>query len=474
MKNFLRHFRLSENLIAHGNFKTPGSKFLYSFSIIFLLVFSVANAQRNFLSVNNTSNFTAEKKFRPYTKYFEQKDYASDHFATFTSSQNGSWNDINTWGGAGIPGAGDDVVIDADNIVTVDAGAQVRNITINGQLDINNNINLDVNGDFINNGTFNAGGGTASVSFKGGTNNTIGGISSTVFNNIVIDKGSDPSTILESNSSTALLNTGTLTILNGLFEITTGTFQFGGNSQVNIPSTAGIWVHGGALLGGNFTVVNDGWIRVSSGTANFGNSSGNALHIQNRGYFDISGGAVNISGRLENTASTPLLSGIPGNGVSIIGGMINLATVGNNASSTGSFDMSSSSILNMTGGTVVFQNPSTAITPVDLSIIAGGIKSITGGVFQVGPSPGTYRFDAGIPLYNVTVNTNSSLQLVTVNGNPYDLAITNQLTLNGPLSLGNQNLVMGANAPAIAGSLGSGNGMIISGGTGEARKIFSN
>jgi hypothetical protein len=122
----------------------------------------------------------------------------------------------------------------------------------------------------------NAGTGTASVSFKGAGNSTIGGTSAISFNNVIIDKGSDPGSVLESNSSAAISNTGTLSITNGLFEITTGTFQFGGNAQVNIPATGGIWIHGGALLGGNFTVVNDGWIRVSSGTANFGNSSGNS------------------------------------------------------------------------------------------------------------------------------------------------------------------------------------------------------
>src|SRR6185295_3029030 len=147
MKNFLRHSRLSENLIAHGNLKTPGRNFLYIFSIVFLFAVSFANAQKNFLFGNNSSNFTAGKnRFQAYTKYFQDKDYSSNHFLTYTSTLNGSWNNAATWGGAGIPGPGDDVIIDADNIVTIDAaGAQARNILINGELDINNNTNLDVN-----------------------------------------------------------------------------------------------------------------------------------------------------------------------------------------------------------------------------------------------------------------------------------------------------------------------------------------
>src|SRR6185436_17459917 len=47
MKNFLRHSRLSENLIAHGNLKTPGRKFLYFFSSIIFFVSSVTKKSYN-------------------------------------------------------------------------------------------------------------------------------------------------------------------------------------------------------------------------------------------------------------------------------------------------------------------------------------------------------------------------------------------------------------------------------------------
>ena len=60
MKNFLRHSRLSENLTAHGNFKTPRRKVIYIFyAIVFLFAFHFVKAQRDFLSVNNSSSFIA-------------------------------------------------------------------------------------------------------------------------------------------------------------------------------------------------------------------------------------------------------------------------------------------------------------------------------------------------------------------------------------------------------------------------------
>ena len=216
MKKFLRHFRLSENLIAHGNLKTPRRNLLYFFSAtVFLFAFSFANAQSNFLSASNSSTSIAENfqhqknNFYPHVNYFDNRnDHTQGDFATFTSTQTGLWNNAATWGGAGIPGAGDDVTIGAGTIVTVDAAAASGKLTINGELDINNNINLDVNGDFTNNGTFNAGTGTASVSFKGAGINTISGSSSSAFNDIIVNKGIDISSVLEATG--AVSNTGNL------------------------------------------------------------------------------------------------------------------------------------------------------------------------------------------------------------------------------------------------------------------------
>jgi len=56
---------------------------------------------------------------------------ASSFAANYNSSQNGPWNDSNTWGGAGIPGAGDDVTITHD--VTHTGGAfAVASLEVDG------------------------------------------------------------------------------------------------------------------------------------------------------------------------------------------------------------------------------------------------------------------------------------------------------------------------------------------------------
>jgi fibronectin-binding autotransporter adhesin len=59
------------------------------------------------------------------------------HAAVFTSSQNGNWNVSATWGGAGVPGASDEVVISVGHTVTLVANTSISGAaTINGTLDM--------------------------------------------------------------------------------------------------------------------------------------------------------------------------------------------------------------------------------------------------------------------------------------------------------------------------------------------------
>ncbi len=426
-------------------FNTCQRKFLLRFAISVSLFFvcTLSHAQTNSF-FNNSQSLTKsfeENNFYAISESGKEKNDHSDfqytEFASCVANATGNWNDASIWSCGHAPGPGDDVTIPNGVTVTItDNTSACQNITINnnGSLVVGGSFNLDVNGDWKNNGSLDAGTGT--VTFKGtpGTTTTISGSSPTAFYNIIIDKGNDVNSIVEANGSGAISNTGTLTINNGLFKMTTGSFQFGGSSGPAIPSTGGIWIAGGSFSSGNYSITNNGLIRISAGTANFGTNAGNNVLTQNDGSFEVSNGTVNIAGALENTASGGPLTGLTSSGVTISGGVINLANVGNGTSNIGSFDMSQSSTVNITGGTITFQNPSAASAPVDLFIVAGGTKSITGGVFQFGTNAGTYRIDAGIDLYNVTVNANSSVQLVSATSNSttyaYDLSITNQLTLN--------------------------------------------
>ena len=260
MKIFLAIFYLSGNVYACGRNLFPRRKLLYIFSaIIFLFAFGFADAQNTFLPNRLPSNFNSANSYQQknisnlHNSSFDEGDNSDAspyHFATITAAATGNWNNAATWVGGVIPGAGDDVVISSGMSINVDASSSAHNVTINnnGTLTFSAGANLSVAGSWINNGTLTAG--TGSVTFGGGvaTYNSISGNSPSAFNDITINEGTNPTFILEANGTGAISNTGILTILNGLFEMTTGTFQFGGNAGVTIPASGGIWIRNTAIF----------------------------------------------------------------------------------------------------------------------------------------------------------------------------------------------------------------------------------
>lgn len=226
------------------------------FSFILLSFFAVrVHAQY----INNHKRDVINKNQETVNKNSD----ASKTAAVITSTGTGGlWSVGSTWSGGVVPTSGDDVTIAAGATVTVDVNtATCLNITIAGTLTFNAGINLDVNSNWTNNGVLTAG--TGSVTYKGATNNSISGSSPSAFYNIILDKGTNVTSILEANGVGALSNTGNITITNGLFKMTTGTFQF--NAAPTIPSTGGIWVNGATLNGGNFSTTFNGLLRLTGG-----------------------------------------------------------------------------------------------------------------------------------------------------------------------------------------------------------------
>lgn len=314
-------------------------------------------------------------------------------------------------------------------------------LTINGGLTIGSSTTFaagtfthNIGGDFTNNGTFTAN--TSTINFNGSTSlQTISGSSTTSFNNITVNKGADVTKVLEANGAGVISNTGNITITNGLFKMTTGTFQF--NATVTIPSTGsgsgGIHVNGASLNSGGFSYTNKGLIRITSGSAIFGTSAGNSVTNQNVGLFDIQGGAVSIAGRLENTGNGTPPTGYSSTGVSISGGTLTVAKVAYSNNGTSSFDMSTTSNLNISGGTIIFQNTNSG-TAGDLVVLNGGTKTITGGTFQLGnantPNAKIFSISSAIPIYNLSVNGSAFVATKPAALLANSLAVNNGLTLD--------------------------------------------
>jgi hypothetical protein len=319
-------------------------------------------------------------------------------------------------------------------------------LTIAGNLTIGSNATFaagtslthNLAGSWTNNGTFSFTTGNI-ISFTGNSSAVITGSSTTAFSNITVNKGSSTTTVLEATGLMSM--SGNLTLMNGLFKLThaSATAQFGGSAT--IASTAGLQINGGTLNGSNGTITNNGLVRVTSGSATFGTASGNAVANQTGSTFDMQGGTATFSGRLVAT----------GGAITITGGVITVCTAGNTLSGTGSFDMSATTKLSMSGGSVIFQNASSASTPQDLVITGGsGAKSITGGTFQIGntstPVSQAFKLNSAAPIYNLAVNgTNSP----TGRLDTLPLTVTGNITINAGGTLdaatNNLNLLIGGN-----------------------------
>lgn len=362
---------------------------------------------------------------------------------------NGSrWADISNWSLDRVPILTDEVIIPIVThgyypIIITAAVCNSININSGASLTINSGGSLAVSGDWTNNGTFTQASGTT-VTFNGTNSATISGNSVTAFNNIAVNKGTDGTTILEANGVGALSNSGSITITNGLFKMTTGTWVYGTGT---IPSTGGIHVNGAIFSSGTF--INNGLVRITSGTATFGSGTGSELTNQSNAWFDFQGGTVSFTGRLTNTANR---TGTPPtwyttSGVSISGnGILTVSTSGNASSTVASFHMSPTSNLSMTGGTVVFQKPNSNASPFnDLQILNGGTKSITGGTFQIGNAStlasNIFLINSEVQLANLTINaTNTPTGKLASN-----LTLSGNLTIGGIFNIETKSLSVGGN-----------------------------
>ncbi|NLN31850.1 MAG: HYR domain-containing protein, partial [Bacteroidales bacterium] len=373
----------------------------------------------------------------------------------FTAMQSGLWSEKATWGGLDPPSAADDVTIPAGVTVTIDIAAFCKNMEIQngGTVNYSGAQTLQVHGNWTDNGNYD-GGTSGGVEFAGNEDSYIDG--TTTFEEQTITKES-LATTLTINGNTTISGGGSLTLNGGLIKIPGGaSLSCEYSMKLKIPPNSGFEVNGRSLRTGKFSITNNGLIRVTSGTANFGTNSGNSVHTQVDGAFIVTEGTVKIAGRLENTARGTLDPlGLP-SGITVSGGEVILSAVGNGLSNTGSLNVTSNGYLDFTGGSIVFQNPSTAGTTLDLGLLDGyGTKNTDGGVFQFGnnstPDQSEFIISSVIPLNNITSASDVNLKLksdleisdrldladnsnIILDGNSIRLKVDSKATYNLPLS----------------------------------------
>ncbi len=157
--------------------------------------------------------------------------------ASFSSTTSGNWSSAATWGGAGVPGAGDSATINAGNTVTLDVAVTVDTLTQSGTLTGAQPLTVT---------TYNWNGGTQS-----------GSSSTTVNGSLTIAGGTTLDTRSLTLASTATISgANTLIMQNNAQLVNNGTLTFSGDGTLFMNGTVG-----------TTAVTNNGTIQKSGGTS---------------------------------------------------------------------------------------------------------------------------------------------------------------------------------------------------------------
>ena len=256
--------------------------------------------------------------------------FTQGYATTYTSSGTGGlWNSSSTWGGAGVPGSSDNVIISHGTTVTVNGAYTCNNVTIGdatssaATLTVSSTNMLTINGALSINPsntsstyTLNAAAGTVKVAgtmswSTSGTNLIEASTGTLTFTPAV--------TISSSNQSIKLTGAGTINFnssftddYNKLVPYSGGVIKFGGNYTVN--TTAASWAAGTAEFSGTGTITANSNLTfynlqtLASASTTLASASGavivaNAITLASGSTFTTNEG-IEIDGNWTNNGAT--------------------------------------------------------------------------------------------------------------------------------------------------------------------------
>ncbi len=405
----------------------------------------------------------------------------------------GNWSLGTTWVGGIVPGAGDNATIVSASVVTIDSsncfnltvqsGATLqfeattaRTLTVGQDATIDNGgifqsassgtqtgHVLSIGGNLTNNGAIdfstNANTAGAGITFTGATDAsmTLGAVSTTDLKQtagVTVNKGTNNTPVLSFSPG------GTLTVLGanavGFLTITNGTFKVDGTgafsnplfnaAAYSVPATGRIWMNNAnaTVVGLNGSPTVTGAFRMSQGTFNIGTSTGNSMGFASGANINVEGGAISATGRFGVTAS--------GNAITYnqSGGTMTVCTIGSASTTLACFDLGTGvGSTNITGGTVIHQLASTAVSgPRDHRNQSGltGTTTVTGGTVQLGnPTSGTAKAFSIVGVFpNLVLDNTSAGHSATFLAPAVFNNITRNITINTgtTLNIGNNVFLM--------------------------------
>ncbi len=365
------------------------------------------------------------------------------------------------------------------------AGATCHNLTLQGlgisyannayeSLTMQNSFELDIYGDFTNNANmgysvFNPGTGTVKFTGDGdnlyyeGYNNAAGnlisyahgnmitGYSNTHFYNLIVDKGSDVSTVLENTgggiwdsfnnrpAENIISVTGALSIVNGNFLLSQDSSTVSlPTTSFTIPSTGGLDFNGGWLNSTSTSVTNNGDFIMDyfAYPVTVGSAADNAF--TNNGNFEIYGGKLTLASQLISSGSTSHFTfDDASQSPCACPSTLTLNSVGTTSNTKALFDVSGNANMDFLNGTIIFEKANQGTLPAkgnDLRLLSGsGTKTIGTATFQFG--------DANTPtntVFRLKDSLNIALNNVIINAyNTPKVKLDTSLTIGGTLSLTN-------------------------------------
>ncbi|MCB9032398.1 MAG: S8 family peptidase [Chitinophagales bacterium] len=351
----------------------------------------------------------------------------------WTGTVSTDWFDPSNWATSTVPTSTDNVIIPAapsnqpfiDNI-----GAVCGNITIDTGASLSmsntNKYALSVYGDWINNGTFNAG--IDTVDFASTSNyQEISGNATSNFYVLKVSKN-NVNNILEATALITLnATTNPLIIESGTFKLssTSTIFPFTNNGGADLVADEGVWNNGGTI---NVNLGSDNWynagrITLTAGTINVGTNSNNSIIQWNGGVLTIEDGTLKIAGCLRP------YSDISSSTYKQYGGTVIVNAVGSTSTSRAPFEINPNVPFTMTGGTIIIRKASSNASDYWNK---SDNATISGGTLQIGdastPINQNIKINTINPIYNLVVNTTNNPTARLVSNN---LNVINNIDING-------------------------------------------